>query len=440
LTFYLALADLESSPPNLEQAIHFLEQLLRGDKGNLSYQVNLYAAYVRAAVEIGVEGGAAVEAGAEPRDSNGWKLQADRLLEQIQGMPEERRRSVDGYVNTNRLYLASMLGDTADFWQLYRGIDTHQQLLLPNGVYAVRMLIQAENWSEAEEKLEELHDWHGEFGQYEELLQNIRDRQQAAAQTIPPQRLLLELLQWPSINMAINRLVNLPPAEQVKALTGDASITVQEFILETVLDICREVMKYSPSITPSEELQAEEDRYTDLFVLLLNQRLLPLGWTAATQSRGGYTGKESGHRGGIGERDIVIHSHRRNELAIGEALNLKGLKTADIEEHTQKIFGYDTTRCYFHLVLTWGFSANPDELWTKYQSLVGGRQEGEFPVVAHGAAGEMFPNRNFQGVRSFYTSHNTDMVGSQATVIHLYVDILDAKRRKMAEFARSHKK
>ncbi|MGU3472849.1 hypothetical protein ACLBWT_17100 [Paenibacillus sp. D51F] len=428
LSFYRALAYLDMDPPNIDQAVVLLEPLVREDAGNISYLVNLYAAYIRSAV-------AATEIG-EQSTSEVFVAKANGLLARIQALPKETIEAVSGYIDTNRLFMESVLNNSSAFWQIYGDLDYGRQHSIPIGTYAVQILLHEQKWEEAERKLEILHQRHGEFESYTELVQTVRERRQATAQLIPPHRLLQELLQWPSISTALRNLSMLDSEDQVKAMKGDDSVTIQDYILETFLDICREVLKFSPSITPSTTQQAEEDRYTDLLVLLLNQRLLPIGWSAVSQSRGGYTGKAMGHRGGIGERDIIIQNRMRTELAIGEALNLGGFSTSDIKVHTQKIFGYDTTRCYFHIVLTWGFAKNPDDLWSKYKALVASKKDQPFPVVDWGEAMRRFPRHDFRGLRSIYSLHETDTEAKQALVVHLYVDVLSEKIKEAAEKAR----
>lgn len=428
LTYYCALAYLEMDPPDAHQSIALLEPLVRQDAGNVSYLVNLYGAYIEAAADA---------VNTASHISGKFIDKAEHLLNIIQALPEEQRKTVSGHIDTNRLYLESILKNSSIFWQIYGGLKYARQNSIPIGTYAVHMLLHEQKWEEAERKLEILHQRHGKFESYTELLQTVKERKQELT-VIPPHHFLQELRQWTSINTALSYLNQLSSEEQVKALKGDEFFTVKDYILETFLDVCREVLKYSPSITPSETQQAEEDRYTDLLVLLLNQRLLPIGWSAVTQSRGGYTRKTMGPRGGIGERDIIIYNQRHTELAIGEALNLAGLRTDDIRVHTQKIFGYDTTRCNFYIVLTWGFAKNPDILWSQYKTLVASKTENPFPVIDYGETTKMFPTHNFQAVRSFYTMHETDMEGEKAVVVHLYVDVLSEKQKDIAEKARKN--
>ena len=57
--------------------------------------------------------------------------------------------------------------------------------------------------------------------------------------------------------------------------------------------ICPTLLKY----TIDKPKQAEEDHYNDLLALFLNQSLRKIGWSAATQTRGGFTGRQTNGAG-----------------------------------------------------------------------------------------------------------------------------------------------
>ncbi|HGH7180307.1 TPA: tetratricopeptide repeat protein [Bacillus luti] len=238
---------------------------------------------------------------------------------------------------------------------------------------------------------------------------------------------------------SINKLKTLTPEEQVKVFTGNDSENVHRFLIEKVLYNLKKVESLSYTINTSSQKPAEEDRYTDLFKSHLDSSLIdPLGWTTHTQSRGGYTREEFFERGGIGERDIVIYSHQDREMLIGEALILKTKDTASIKKHTEKVFGYDVTNCNFYVVITWGFSNNPDQLWSGYVDTVISRKDEKFALIGYGSLEELYSNINKQGLRTFYTEHYTDKSSEKAIVIHIYVDVFKEERRKIAEAARKN--
>ncbi|PET28309.1 hypothetical protein CN518_24495 [Bacillus anthracis] len=238
---------------------------------------------------------------------------------------------------------------------------------------------------------------------------------------------------------SINKLKTLRPEEQVKLYTENEEESVWSFLVGKIFDNLKIIENLSPIVTPSENKAAEEDRYTDLFKSHMDSNLVDtFGWITHTQSRGGYTREKMGDRGGIGERDIVIRSHQNKDLLMGEALILRGKDTASIETHTQKIFGYDTGNCNFHLIINWGFSEKPDLVWNEYKKLVISRQEGIYAVIEHGETENLYPGINKQGIRTFYTKHSTDVEQEVATAIHVYVDVLKQMKREGAKLARNN--
>lgn len=228
------------------------------------------------------------------------------------------------------------------------------------------------------------------------------------------------------------------PLEQVRIISNDLEESVDAYLLNTVFVVCRELLEYSPNITPSLERPAEEDRYTELLKFLINQRLYFLGWNVETQSRGGYTTEIASDRGGIGERDLIFKCNQGSTLAIGEALILKGTNQSAIKTHVEKIFGYDTTSSNYHIVINWGFANDPNIVWEGYKKLVVDRSEGAFSVIKHGALEELYPKVNCQGIRSFYTINQTDDTDKTAKVIHLYIDIKNQLKRSIAMTSREH--
>ncbi|PEY63934.1 hypothetical protein CN352_15000 [Bacillus thuringiensis] len=238
---------------------------------------------------------------------------------------------------------------------------------------------------------------------------------------------------------SINKLKTLRPEEQVKLFTGNEEESVWSFLVGKIFDNLKIIENLSPIVTPSQNKAAEEDRYTDLFKSHMDSNLVDtFGWITHTQSRGGYTREEMGDRGGVGERDIVIRSHQNKDLLMGEALILRGKDTASIKTHTQKIFGYDTGSCNFHLIINWGFSEKPDSVWKDYEKLVISRQDGIYAVIEYGETENLYPGINKQGIRTFYTKHSTDNEQEFATAIHVYVDVLKQMKREGAELARNN--
>ncbi|WP_391208558.1 tetratricopeptide repeat protein [Psychrobacillus sp. L4] len=180
---------------------------------------------------------------------------------------------------------------------------------------------------------------------------------------------------------SITTLKSFSPDEQVILYTGNQDDNVKNFLVKQIFSSLRSILPLTSHITPSLEQAADEDKYTDLFRANMKWLNEVFGWTTHTQDRGGFTRDIFGVRGGIGERDIVIKSHEDKDLMIGEALILKGLDTTVIQTHTEKPFGYDIQSANFQIIIIWGFSKTPDNLWGKYKKLVLSRTKGFFSVT-----------------------------------------------------------
>lgn len=429
IRYYQALSLLDSNQPttDIDSAIRILRRLLNKDPLIVSYMVNLYYACVLKAIH------------AYENDEESYPSmieEAEKVLLDFQGLPKEITEPYFSYVQTTRLMFYQAIRDSWRFWQVYYLLAEQDKYTLPIGIYAVLMYMEEKRWMDAARVLEDLRSRHGHFEQYDQLKKDIKSQEVVGSTATPKVESMLDLNKWQSIGQSIRNLGHLSPQDQVNAIELGTDVLLEEFILKNVLDVCREVQKYSPCITPSVAKQAEEDRYTDLFVLLFNQRMMALNWTAFSQSRGGYTGKPMGDRGGIGERDIVIQNGSRKELLLIEALKLSTADKNSIMRHFLKIFGYDTTRSYSYLILVWGFGDKPEPLWTRYQEIIRSRTNGPFSVIESGDAIEYYPRVDFQGVKAYCSIHQTDMDGMRAKAIHLYVDIKAAMQRGIAAEAR----
>jgi hypothetical protein len=102
---------------------------------------------------------------------------------------------------------------------------------------------------------------------------------------------------------------------------------------------------------------SEDERNT-----FIASTLTATGWSAKDQTRRGisHQGKSSG------ELDIFITLQNGRPFAVIEALNLDSLKTAYIDLHLNKIFGYDTVGSKQNLILIYASAAKFNDLWEKY--------------------------------------------------------------------------
>jgi len=235
---------------------------------------------------------------------------------------------------------------------------------------------------------------------------------------------------------SLTALKSFTPDEQVILYTGNQDDNVKNFLVKQIFSSLRSILPLTSHITPSLEQAADEDKYTDLFRANMKWLNEVFGWTTHTQDRGGFTRYVFGVRGGIGERDFVIKSQEDKDLMIGEALILKGLDTTVIKTHTEKPFGYDIQSANFQIIIIWGFSKTPDNLWGEYKKIVLSRTKGYFSLTKSGEVEELIPDIDKQALRTFYTIHSTDQEYTEATVIHVYVDIYNEMKRRISEASR----
>ena len=118
---------------------------------------------------------------------------------------------------------------------------------------------------------------------------------------------------------------------------------LNEFLLYEIILAAKIMLEKIKSL----EAIKDENKYTDIIQAILRLRLPIWGWEIPDQSRTGISpaGKDAG------EADLIIRSGGNN-LALIEALVLKGGKTKDIEKHVGKCFGYDHNLERYYVVVS----------------------------------------------------------------------------------------
>lgn len=426
LKFFQALSYLEKEHPEPERAIVLLEEMHRQEPYNWSYSVNLLVASIRLFEEK-------------------WSLDEgdDTLQQKITSLFEQLDSQAEGpeklkIYAENRLYFYILKEEINVFWAYYNQLPDFVQKAIPIGVNAVQVLIKEERWEQAEFLLQSLYEWHGELEVLESLKESITEKSREMSAVFHPPSIFEALNHWQEIGTALQLFKTLSPNDQIRALLKRETASWKEFILNETFQACSLVEKYSPSLRTKELKQGEEDRYTDLLAMFLNQRIGLMDWKAETQSRGGWTKKPTDQqRGGIGERDLIIESAQQDELVLGEAFRLQDANKGVIMDHFQKVFGYDTTRCNFYIVLVWGYHDEPLKLWEKYKAIIKEWDTGDFCVQRSGAIKEVCPMIKKKWIPfSFYTTHQTNY-GEEAQAIHIYVDVKNSAQIKIAEQART---
>ncbi|UOE52553.1 hypothetical protein MTO98_15865 [Mucilaginibacter sp. SMC90] len=134
---------------------------------------------------------------------------------------------------------------------------------------------------------------------------------------------------------AIKLPLVLPPILNSKRKLG-------EFILGEVIGGMRIMRKKIKAV----ESIVKEDHYNDVFLATLRLRLPVYGWEIADQERTG----QSGSGKDAGEADIVIKA-AGHELALLEALNMKGKNVSNLEKHVLKCVEYSRDLSAYYIVV-----------------------------------------------------------------------------------------
>jgi hypothetical protein len=145
---------------------------------------------------------------------------------------------------------------------------------------------------------------------------------------------------------AIARFRTMNPIEQARALNNRAD-PFEGLVVEYVRAAADSVVSLVPMMK-GVKIDTVEDDLTAFIQHLLASRVDFLGWSAADQSKGGFTPK-----GNPGERDLLL-KWGNTILALIEAVVYDQPLThdsmrADLESHFQKLLGYGNPRLFFHL-------------------------------------------------------------------------------------------
>lgn len=193
---------------------------------------------------------------------------------------------------------------------------------------------------------------------------------------------------------------------------------LSEFILGEIisgLKIMRKKIKAVENIV-------NENHFNDVFLSTLRLRLAVWGWEIADQERTGQSGD-----GGVdaGEADIVIKSGG-NDIAMVEALKLKGRNFTNLEKHVLKCQEYIRDLEYYYLVVYYHGKRNKwDSFKASYRSDIGCIS---YPNNwdLNSASGFTDLNNTFPNTENMYigrTVHGT-------TKIQLYHIIIDLSMKK----------
>lgn len=141
--------------------------------------------------------------------------------------------------------------------------------------------------------------------------------------------------------------------------------TRENFIKNTILSVCDTLLNRRNNLRKIENNKkiCDENRINDWFASLLRHRFDLVGWYSHDQSRCG----DSFSRKNPGEIDLDIYHPHDKRVCLIEALKLEDLDTTKINEHHNKINGYNASGCEMVAFVVYAQSNNFLKLTQGYQ-------------------------------------------------------------------------
>ncbi|MBE0514070.1 hypothetical protein [Sulfurimonas sp.] len=169
----------------------------------------------------------------------------------------------------------------------------------------------------------------------------------------------------------------------------------EEYIRDIMLHIAEELLERKVNlhrVSQNNKLELE-DIINDWVTSLLSQRKSFLGWKVLDQKRGGVSGSKEG----VGEKDLVVKNSKDRNLFLFEAFKNK------IEDHLNKLDGYNATGCKLILVFVYTKEKDFTNYSTNYKDKIS--------------------KMNYTGFDTINLPVNVEKVDSPSYTIHLYKEI-----------------
>lgn len=185
-----------------------------------------------------------------------------------------------------------------------------------------------------------------------------------------------------------------------------SQVNVEEYIKDIMLNIAEELLERKKNLQRvSENNKLElEDIINDWVTSLLSQRKSFLGWKVLDQKRGGVSGSGDG----VGEKDLVVKNSKNKNLFLFEAFKNK------VEEHLNKLDGYNVSGCKLILVFVYTKENNFTKYSTSYKDKIS--------------------NMNYKGFDNMKLPVNIEKIDSQSSTIHLYKEIRQKNKENTIVF------
>lgn len=168
------------------------------------------------------------------------------------------------------------------------------------------------------------------------------------------------------VRNTMGELRNLPPASIPRVLPAilNSKKNLQEFILGEIVGGMRIMRKKIKAV----ESIVKEDHFNDVFLATLRLRFPVFGWEIADQERTG-----SSHAGtDAGEADIVFKAAGQ-EIALLEALKMKGQNVPNLQKHVLKCLNYSRDlKAYYMVVYFYGSREAYSDFIETYKSDIAG--------------------------------------------------------------------
>ena len=125
--------------------------------------------------------------------------------------------------------------------------------------------------------------------------------------------------------------------------------SLEELIFQIMKDVSIEILERKTNLYRTNGKLEIEDIINDWITTILKQKMAFLHWSVMDQSRGG----QSNSGKSPGERDIVVSDKNQQRLFIFEAFKLNSLDKTKIEEHLNKLDGYNSIGCKLIIVMVY---------------------------------------------------------------------------------------
>jgi len=145
--------------------------------------------------------------------------------------------------------------------------------------------------------------------------------------------------------------------------------TIEEFVVEIMIQLSSELLERRENIIRNEKNKNTlelEDIINDWVGSLLSQRMNYLSWNIKDQSRG----SSSGTNEGVGERDLLAYDKYKNKIFLFEAFRLFSCDTTKIEEHIDKLDGYNADGTKLMIIMSYTYVNDFTKLCSNYEKFL----------------------------------------------------------------------